>query len=185
MRIYSSRYGFTLLELMAGLLIVSILVTISVPLYTKYVARAQRSAAEGQMLKIAADLERWRSKALSYQGFTPETPFDASQGTIASAAKETIYLPIGSTSTNYKYQLAVLDGTDRTKSLSTGVGQRWVIVAQPNTSNAILNLASRLVLNSSGVKCLTDSAMSDSVMKSNITGSSDDASLCGSSSSSW
>jgi type IV pilus assembly protein PilE len=170
---------------MTVVLIIAILAAIAVPIYAQYTRKAQRAAAEGQMLKIAADLERWRGKALSYQGFVPETSYATTTGTISPAPASTLYLPIGSTSSNYKYQLAILDGTNRKQSLGTGVGQQWVIIAQPNTTNATLNLASRLVLNSSGVKCRSDSATPDPAMLGFISSSIDDSSLCQNPASPW
>lgn len=185
MRTQVGYKGFTLLELMVVVLTIVILASIAVPQYNQYIRKSQRSATQSEMLRVAGDLERWRSKTLTYRGFTPDISY-ASDTSITAETSSTLYFPKGSSSTNYKYKVAVLDGADRSKSLTTGTGQTWIMVAQPNTSNSILNSASRLVLNSRGVRCLTDSILTDATLKTNITTSSiDDSALCSGTSLPW
>lgn len=170
--------GFTLLELMVVVVIIGILASIALPVYSKYIRKSERAAAQSQMLRIAGDLERWRAKTLTYRGFAPDVGY-TTDTTITVPNDAVIYLPKGSTAATYKYKLAILDGVARTQSLSTGGGQRWVIVAQPNTNNVILTSASRLVLNSSGVRCLTDQAMDDATFRGKIQANTNDVTLCG------
>jgi type IV pilus assembly protein PilE len=173
--------GFTLIELMIAITIVSVLAALALPSYNNYIRTAARADAESQMLKIAGDLERWRSRQLSYTGFKPDAGFSA-QGSLVSVGGATIYLPLGSNSGNYKYQIALLDGTRIAALNGVGIttGQGWIMIAQPSTSNSILNLASRLVLNSQGLRCLTDSPFTDPAMNTNIANvkSLSDADLC-------
>lgn len=50
--------GFTLVELMAAVAIVAILASIALPSYTGYVVRSSRSAAQTELLELAAAQER-------------------------------------------------------------------------------------------------------------------------------
>jgi len=185
--------GFTLVELLIVITIVGILAAIAFPSYNRYSQRAARAEAQSQMLQLAGDLERWRAKTLSYTGFTPDSGYAAVAGSLVAGSLvtvtgATIYLPIGSTSANYRYQIALLDGTRTAALTSTDIraGQGWIMIAQPNTSNSILSRASRLVLSSQGLRCLTDDAVSDTTMKTNIASTSiSDAGLCSTVSKPW
>lgn len=53
------QHGVTLLELMAVVVIVSILASIAVPSYRGYVLRAQRSDATAALLRVAAAQEKF------------------------------------------------------------------------------------------------------------------------------
>ena len=183
------KRGFTLLELMVAVLIISILAAIAVPSYKRYIRKSATADAQTQMLNFAGGLERWRAKSLSYAGFVPDVGYAASVDSataITAASNAIIYIPQGSTSSNYRYQIAILDDSGRTAGLGTTTsGQRWIMVAQPNTANTTLSTASRLVLSSQGVRCLTDSAIDNATMKSNISGTMNDAALCVGTSQVW
>lgn len=55
----SNQKGVTLMELMIAVAIVSILATIAVPSYQRYVMRAQRTDATAALLRIAAAQEKF------------------------------------------------------------------------------------------------------------------------------
>ena len=161
------------------MVIIAILAAITTPLFNAYTRKSQVSAAQSQMLKLAGDLERWRAKTLTYKGFTPDGGYE-------TVANTTILLPKGSTAANYKYRITLGDIACRTTSLNPGcTGQGWVMVGQPNTTNSTMNLASRLVLDSNGVRCLTDSVITDVAMASNLSGGGSNAALCIGTSKSW
>lgn len=73
--------GFSLVELMAALLIVGVLSAIALPAYTNYVKRANRSDAESELLQAGQDLERWYSTHDTYAGFTLTTSSSPRTGT--------------------------------------------------------------------------------------------------------
>ncbi len=50
--------GFTLVELMAVVAIVAILAAVAIPSYSNYVVRSSRSAAQTELLELAAAQER-------------------------------------------------------------------------------------------------------------------------------
>jgi type IV pilus assembly protein PilE len=60
--------GFTLMELMIVLVIISILATIAYPMYTSQLENNSRLAAQGEMMSLAATLETYRAQNLSYGG---------------------------------------------------------------------------------------------------------------------
>lgn len=66
---YQSK-GFTLVELMITVAIISILAAVSYPSYTSYVQRGNRTDLQGHLLLLATNLEQYKSQQLSYKGVT-------------------------------------------------------------------------------------------------------------------
>src|SRR5688572_26013081 len=58
--------GFTLIEAMIVVAVIGLLSAIAYPSYTQYVIRANRSAAQQFMLRIASRQEQYRLDARSY-----------------------------------------------------------------------------------------------------------------------
>jgi len=58
--------GFTLIELMITVAIIAVLAAIGYPSYTRYIARANRSAAESFMLEVTSRQERYLLDARQY-----------------------------------------------------------------------------------------------------------------------
>ncbi|WP_062817600.1 type IV pilin protein [Alcanivorax sp. NBRC 102024] len=63
-----SAEGFTLIELMIVVVIVSILAAIAWPSYQNHVENARRTEAQGDIMALASSLETYRSQNLSYGG---------------------------------------------------------------------------------------------------------------------
>ena len=68
-----SNTGFTLIEVIIVMLIVSILTSIAFPAYTKYVTRSRRAAAEACLSNYASYMERFYATNMQYQKDTAGT----------------------------------------------------------------------------------------------------------------
>src|SRR5574344_274670 len=94
--------GFTLIELMVVVVIVAVFAAIAIPSYEVYIARANKSKAQSEMLKIAERLENYKGKQLSYAGYIPEHQ---------TSIKGEINIPYDSAN-NYDYQIKIVDIND-------------------------------------------------------------------------
>lgn len=147
----SKSAGFTLIELMAVVVIVAIFAAIAIPSYETYIGRANKSKAQSEMLKIAERLENYKGKQLSYAGYIPEHQ---------TSTKGEVNIPYDSVS-NYDYQIKIIDINDSTKALEDStIGQGWKMIATPNQTrgNALRN-SEYLLLDSRGIKCMTKDSL--------------------------
>lgn len=120
--------GFTLIELMVVVMVIAIFAAIAFPSYQAYMRKANAAFAQQEILKLADQLERHKTRNFSYKNFAT-TSMTLNRG---------------------GYTLTVTDDTTAGNALNASAtnGQTWVIKA--TTSNA-QNM--KLIAKSSGLRC--------------------------------
>ncbi|MBK7031665.1 MAG: type IV pilin protein [Bacteroidales bacterium] len=125
----SILYGFTLIELMITVAIVGILAAIAYPSYTQYMIRANRAAAQAEMMDIANRQEQF---LLTDRSYASKTTLEASGYTLPSDVSS-------------KYSYAVVTGT--------GTVPSYTLTFTPTGTQAS---DGDLVITSEGVKTPAD-----------------------------
>ena len=180
MKALKQQVGFTLIELMIVIIIVAILAAIAIPSYRQFVIRNAESQVQARIQELDIELNRWRASALTYKGFMPKKV--ASNGDVSYAYdatdNKTIYVPKGSDSTNYHYQITLVDASTGNTLAPAGTGystagSSWRMFAEPSSD---YSTAHKILLSSTGLRCKTKNN------DSSITVASTD---CGTYSESW
>lgn len=125
--IFSSKGGFTLIELMITVAIIAILAAIAYPSYTQYVQRAHRAEARSILLENAQILERNYTIANRYDAVNPD-------GTGGAPAIEVQSPKLGSGAARYNIALA-------TAAVNGVAGQTFTLTATPVGADDCGNLA--------------------------------------------
>lgn len=94
--IRKQEFGFTLIELIVTVLIVSILTAVALPAYRKHAMRGDRAAAQAQMMDIA---NREQQFLLANRSYVNKTSLEASGYSLPNevAAKYTYSISVGTT----------------------------------------------------------------------------------------
>ena len=108
------RSGFTLIELMIVLVVIAVFAAIAVPSYQAYIQKKDLALAKQEALKMASELERFKSKNFSYKGFDASYIYSSYNNSTG-----TLYLPVGSAAADGKYVLTLVDADLSTPTSDT------------------------------------------------------------------
>ena len=124
-----NQKGFTLTELMIVVAIIGILASIALPNYTQYIIRANRAAAQSEMLAIANRQEQYLLANRDY-----------ADKSIIESSGYSLPLEVGD---KYSYAIAI----------GAGVAPSYTITFTPSGSQSV---DGNLTLNNAGAKTPTD-----------------------------
>lgn len=116
----SDNKGFTLVELMVVVAIVGILSMLAYPSYQGFIKGSNRSAAQADLMSLAAAMERHKAASYSYKGAADSS---ADTGSPAIFHKHS---PSAEPYANRKYDLVI----------TQAAGNSYLLEAKPVTSTA-------------------------------------------------
>ncbi|WP_168395884.1 type IV pilin protein [Acinetobacter indicus] len=145
--------GFTLIELMMVVVVIAIVSAIAYPNYRNYVERKDLKNAQQEVLRLSAELERFKNKNFSYKNFSAKhlySDYDEAAGEL--------YLPVGSTASSALYKITLVDQKEKKPLTDASVlGQNWVMKAERIAIGSTLKQPKNydLLLSSTGMRCMT------------------------------
>lgn len=151
-----SQHGFTLIELMVVVIIVTIFTMIAIPSYQEYARRADASAAEQEIQKIAEQMEKHRARNFTYRCFDPKYIYGQTVSTNGNNRcrnddpMQSVILPTGATGSNVKYTITIRDLNASNLDLmhDSALGRNYAIQAVSSSGKNYTYL-----LTSTGTRC--------------------------------
>ena len=132
--------GFTLVELMITVAVLTILIAIAYPLYQDQVRKSRRGAVKGSMLQISQFMERHYTENMSFgdsggNSLTMSDVYNASFMEDASAVEEYYTVSITSNTTGFTIQAVPKSGQDDDKCKSLTITSAGVKSSSSNYTN--------------------------------------------------
>ena len=145
--------GFTLVELMLVVIVLSILMAIALPSYRQYLVKKQVVVAQQVASEVSKELERFKSKNFSYKSFTLNYLYSSYNSTTG-----TLTIPVGATDQAITHTLTLLDATTSKVLTSTeSTGLEWVIKVERVKQGELVRqpYSYDLLMTSKGIRCMT------------------------------
>lgn len=162
-----SAAGFSLIELMLCVLMISILASFAVPSYQAYLERKDLAEAKQYLLRISSELERFKARNYSYLGFDLADLYPS-----YDAVNNQLLLPIGTSVEQANYVITLVD-LDSKNKLNLNVAKNTVVDSNVTQSVIGLNWVMKaerrkdssgemkqpnnydVLINSKGLRCMT------------------------------
>ncbi|AYN93552.1 type IV pilin protein [Pseudomonas sp. LTJR-52] len=136
--------GFTLIEVMITVVIITILAAVAIPSYGRYVIRAHRSEGQALLTEAAARMERYYAQNYTYTSTATSLAMrNTSNGTVSSD--------------NGYYTLSITVNTDTTSSAYSSYGP-YLLIATAAGTQAKDTECGNLTLSAQGGKGTTGSS---------------------------
>ncbi len=151
--------GFTLIELMIVVIVISIIAAIAIPSYQNQVRKAAESNVTQEILKISELLEKHKAKNFTYRCF------DLADYYGGDANRTNLTLPIGATGNAIRYTIVLGQADILNSPLVTAAcsnpqtptlvsANTWSILVTKNTNNNLVGAQSyNFLINSRGMRC--------------------------------
>ena len=155
---HSQVGGFTLIEVLVVVVIISIVAAIAFPSYLAYTRKATASLTEQEILKLAEQLERHKSRNFTYRAFDLFDVYDEDQTDAiipVGVTDSTVNVPIGSTGADVLYVITIRDLNAPTLALSANGARGRGYAIRAATADA---QSFNYLLTSGGVRCKNKSA---------------------------
>jgi type IV pilus assembly protein PilE len=139
--------GFTLIELMVALVIVSILVAIAVPSYTTQTRKSRRTEAKTALLDLASREERFNSTNNAYTSDPAKLGYNGNW-------------PITVGSGYYQLSVCVNNTAASCPATDAGTGSTFVLTATPINSQAKDTQCAKFRIDNTGLQTITGPVVS-------------------------